>query len=453
MLIQIPHPRGGHPREDAEVASADYPGAVTDEWIRPRPDAAGYRRDALGAVALLIGAGLSSLLYYRIGMYEDPAPVWVSALVIAATTVPLALRRRYPEIVAVIVSVGFFMTQQFSVPEFLVGNIALFMAIYSIGAWSTRRRLATIVRLAIIAGMFVWISVNLIISVNDPDLLPDVSRSGIFSQFASFALINFATNLLYFGGAYYFGNRMWAAARERAVLEERTAELAEEREHTMRQAVALDRVRIARELHDVVAHHVSVMGVQAGAARRVLATDPEQATESLILIETSARSAVDEMHRLLATLRDPTMSGDTDESDADAAAQASSTRGLDQVPELVAQSTSAGVVASLVTVGQPHGATPLVGFTLYRVCQEALTNVRKHAGDRATAEVRIRYLGDSIELEVTDTGIGRGLSRATTGHGHVGMRERLAAVGGRLEVGPRPRGGYLVRAIVPLVAS
>ncbi|AWB90274.1 sensor histidine kinase [Salinibacterium hongtaonis] len=426
---------------------------MTDEWKRPRPDAAGYRRDALGAIGLTIGAGLSSLLYYRIGSYDDPAPVWLTAVVIAAMTLPLALRRRYPELVAVIASVGFFVTQQFAVPEFLVSNITLFMAIYSVGAWSTRRRRATIVRLAIIAGMFIWITVNLIISVSDPELLPNVSRSGVFSQFASFALLNFATNLLYFGGAYYFGDRMWAAARQRAVLEERTAELADEREHSMRQAIALDRVRIARELHDVVAHHVSVMGVQAGAARRVLATDAAQATESLVMIESSARSAVDEMHRLLATLRDPLSADEPNEGAPDAAAQASSTRGLEQVPELVAQSTAAGVSAKLVTVGQPHPATPLVGFTLYRVCQEALTNVRKHAGDRATAEVRIRYLGDSIELEVTDTGIGRGLSRGTTGHGHIGMRERLAAVGGRLEVGPRPRGGYLVRAIVPLTPA
>ncbi|PWB97714.1 sensor histidine kinase [Salinibacterium hongtaonis] len=426
---------------------------MTDEWKRPRPDAAGYRRDALGAIGLTIGAGLSSLLYYRIGSYDDPAPVWLTAVVIAAMTLPLALRRRYPELVAVIASVGFFVTQQFAVPEFLVSNITLFMAIYSVGAWSAHRRRATIVRLAIIAGMFIWITVNLIISVSDPELLPNVSRSGVFSQFASFALLNFATNLLYFGGAYYFGDRMWAAARQRAVLEERTAELADEREHSMRQAIALDRVRIARELHDVVAHHVSVMGVQAGAARRVLATDAAQATESLVMIESSARSAVDEMHRLLATLRDPLSADEPNEGAPDAAAQASSTRGLEQVPELVAQSTAAGVSAKLVAVGQPHPATPLVGFTLYRVCQEALTNVRKHAGDRATAEVRIRYLGDSIELEVTDTGIGRGLSRGTTGHGHIGMRERLAAVGGRLEVGPRPRGGYLVRAIVPLTPA
>jgi signal transduction histidine kinase len=95
----------------------------------------------------------------------------------------------------------------------------------------------------------------------------------------------------------------------------------------------------------------------------------------------------------------------------------------------------------------------LVGFTLYRVTQEALTNVRKHAGPRATAEVRLRYLDSGVELEVTDTGQGTGLRSAGTGHGHVGMRERVAAVGGRLEVGPRARGGYLVRASIVQVAS
>jgi signal transduction histidine kinase len=228
----------------------------------------------------------------------------------------------------------------------------------------------------------------------------------------------------------------------------RTAELAEEREHSTQQALALDRVRIARELHDVVAHHVSVMGVQAGAARRVMTGDPAKASEALTVIESNARSAVDELHRLLTTLRDP----GADPSDT--ATESASTRGLEQLPQLIESTRDAGTTAKLVTVGEPHPVSTLVGFTLYRVAQESLTNVRKHAGDRAEAEVRLRYLGDRVELEVTDTGLGRGLaSRRASGLGHVGMRERLAAVGGTLEVGPRSRGGYLVRAVVPLTGS
>lgn len=421
---------------------------MNEHWARPRPDAQGYRRDALGAVLLAIGATLTLLLYTRVGFYPDPAPAWLSAIVIPAVTLPLALRRRYPEAVAVVISVAFFVGQQFSVPELLISNITLFIAIYTVGAWSRHRRAATVIRIVIIVGMFVWVTVNLLVSVSDPETFPDVSRSGVFSQFASFAIINFVTNLLYFGGAYYFGDRMWAAARARDELETRTAELAAEREHSAQQAVALDRVRIARELHDVVAHHVSVMGVQAGAARRVLTADPGQASESLGLIEQSARSAVDELHRLLTTLRETGV-----DEGADAASQSVSTRGVEQLPELVEQCRAAGTPAELHIVGEPRPVTSLVGFTLYRVAQEALTNVRKHAGERATADVRLRYLDDRVELEITDDGAGRGLSGRGAGLGQVGMRERVAAVGGSLEAGPRSRGGYLVRAGVPLQAE
>jgi len=418
---------------------------MTDDWLRPRPGREGYRRDAIGAALLALGATVSAMLYTRIGYYLDldaeptlhPAPAWVSAIMIVAVTAPLAWRRRYPEAVAVIVSVAFFLTPTLRVPEALFGSISLFIAIYSVGAWSRNRRAATVTRILIIIGMFVWIGVQLLLTVDDPNSMPGYSRSGVFSAFASFAVINVLTNLLYFGGAYYFGSTAFRSARERAELEDRTAELAAERERSAQQAVALDRVRIARELHDVVAHHVSVMGVQAGAARRVIQTDPAQASASLSTIEESARTAVDELHRLLTTLRD---------SDSDDASTSSSTRGLDQLSDLVDESTAAGVPATLQIVGDPRAVTALIGFTVYRVTQEALTNVRKHAGARATVDVRLRYLPGGIELEVADTGGGRGLNRGGTGHGHVGMRERLAAVGGTLEVGPQQRGGYLVRA-------
>jgi len=153
---------------------------------------------------------------------------------------------------------------------------------------------------------------------------------------------------------------------------------------------------------------------------------------------------VDELHRLLTTLR---------ENDSDDASRSSSTRGIDQLPDLVEESTAAGVPATLQLVGEPRPVTSLVGFTLYRVTQEALTNVRKHAGARATVDVRLRYLDSGVELEVTDTGQGKGLASAGPGHGHVGMRERVAAVGGELEVGPLARGGYLVRARIVQVPS
>jgi signal transduction histidine kinase len=402
--------------------------------MRPGPPAGWFRRDAVTALLLAAGSAVSAALYTRIGVVDEPAPLWLIVVAIVGHTVPLAWRRRYPLAVAIIISVAFFVNGQFAVPEYLFSNIELFLAIYSLGAWGRDRRIATVARVIIVIGMFLWIAVNLAVTVSNPDLMPNYSRSGVFSQFASFALINVITNALYFGAAYYFGNAAWRAAQKRAELVSRTAELTAERERTAAQAVALDRVRIARELHDVVAHHVSVMGVQAGAARRVLETNPALASESLATIEQSARSAVDELHRLLTTLR---------ETDTESAVLSSSTRGLDQLPELVAESD-----ATLQIVGTERPVTALTGFTIYRVAQEALTNVRKHAGDRAVADVRLRYLTGIIELEVTDDGSVTTLA-PSTGLGLVGMRERVTAVGGTLEVGPRSRGGYLVRATVP----
>jgi signal transduction histidine kinase len=415
-----------------------------DHWVRPRPDASSLRRDALAAVLLALGAAISALLYTRVGWYEDPAPLWLAAVAIAGLTVPLAFRRRAPELVAIIVSVAFFVIGQFRVPELLFGNIGLFIAIYTLGAWGRNRRRANVLRAAIILAMFVWVAVNLIVTVNNPDWMPELSRSGIFSQLAALAVIQVLTNLLYFGAAYFFGNAGYAAAREHAELERSSAELNAARERNAAQAVALDRVNIARELHDVVAHHVSVMGVQAGAARRVLQTDPQQATGSLEVIEQSARNAVDELHRLLTTLR---------ESETDAASSSASTRGVDQLGDLADATSAAGTPVELNVIGTPRPVTPLIGFTLYRVAQEALTNTRKHGGPLARVDVRLRYLDDDVELEIVDTGIGRSLAPGKGGLGQVGMRERIAAVGGELELGPRARGGYLVRARIPVGAA
>ena len=428
---------------------------MTDDWVRPKPGAREYRNDAIIAVLLAIGAATSAALYSRVGYFDDPAPVWVSVIAIAFETLPLALRRRFPLTVAIVVSLAFFAIGQFLVPELLFSNITLFLALYTLGAWGQDRRVATIARIAIIIGMFVWIAVNLILTVDDPDHMPSMSRAGIFSQFASLAVISVITNALYFGGAYYFGNTAWRAARSRSDLEARTAELFAERERSAAQAVALDRVRIARELHDVVAHHVSVMGVQAGAARRVIATDPEAASGALSTIEQSAREAVDELHGLLTTLRD----SDACDERADAttgsvststasASTSSSTRGLEQLPELVAESQAAGIPVNLRFFGAERPVTSLTGFTIYRVAQEALTNVRKHGGSRATVEVRVRYLDAGVELEVADTGMGA-MAPSTGGLGLLGMRERVSAVGGSLETGARSRGGFFVRASLP----
>ena len=410
-----------------------------ETWVRPRPTRVGYQRDAAIALLMAVGGGISAALYARIGLFPHPAPLWLTIAVVLGFSLPLSARRRYPATVAVVVSVAFFIGGQFLVPEALVTNIALFIAIYTLGAWGANRRRAVIVRAVIVAGMFIWVFANIAFTTADPTFFPGLSRSGLFSELAAWAVIQVITNLLYFIGAWVFGNAMWASARRKAELEKQSAELTEEREFSARQAVALDRVRIARELHDVVAHHVSVMGVQAGAARRVVQKDPGVASAALEVVEQNARDAVDELHRLLTTLRD---------GDGDAASLSSSTRGVAQLGDLVAATEG----ATLQIIGEPRPLSALVGFTIYRVAQEALTNVRKHAGPRAAADVRLRYDRETVELEVTDSGsANRSAKRA--GLGQLGMRERVDAVGGTLELGRRARGGYLVRATIPLATA
>ncbi len=408
-------------------------------WVRPLPDRHGFRRDLVLAVIVAAGMGVSTLLYSTLGFYSEPASPWVSAICIAAGTLPLVLRRRSPLAVAVVVALAFVATQLLSVPELLFSNIALFIALYSVGAWARSRRQANIVRSVIVIGMFAWIGIALVVRASDPSV---TGLEATPTSLVALGLIQIITNALYFGGAWYFGDRAWTAARERVTLQARTDELARERELTSAQAISLERVRIARELHDVVAHHVSVMGLQAGAARRVFEADPAMASASLVAIESSARSAVDELRRLLVTLRDD----GTDDSP--------SVTGIDHLGALALSTRGAGISAGFDVVGSPRPVPATVDATAYRIAQEAITNTLKHAGAGARVDMRLRYLDGSIEIEVSDDGSGRLQNPPSqTGLGLIGMRERVNAVGGSLHAGPRRDGGYLVRANLPAPAS
>jgi signal transduction histidine kinase len=207
------------------------------------------------------------------------------------------------------------------------------------------------------------------------------------------------------------------------------------------QAVAEERRRIARELHDVVAHHVSVIGVMATGARRMLHRNPQATDEALTTIEQTSRTTLRELRRLLFVLRAET------EPDA----QLSPQPGLSGVRALVEQVSEAGLPTSLVVDG--HADTDLdpgVALTVYRIVQEALTNALKHAGP-AQAEVRLSFQACLLIIEVFDTGrTWAELTSVIPGHGLVGMRERVAVYGGTLRTGPRPGGGFRVYAKIPL---
>ena len=413
----------------------------------PPPQAAlarSYLRfDALLAVALFVGGLISAALSAVAGLYGDQQQnnMLLALAYITLISVPLAFRRRWPSAVAVVVSLAYFGGVSLRVPEMYAGTIAVFIALYTVGAWLTNRRRARIVRIVVIAGMFAWLLTVMFLQATAPTDT-GLSRAGVFSPYVAMMLMNLLFNGLYFGGAYYLGDRAWNARVGRDALEERTAELEAEREVTAAQAVALDRVGIARELHDVDAHHVSAMGVQAGAARAVMDADPALAREALLGIETSARTAINELQRLLQTLR----------TSNDVEAEAS-TLSLDAIPALVGAVDASGMPARLTVVGEALPVAQFVQVNLYRITQEALTNARRHGGAGATADVRVRYDEGGVEVEITNTG--RTKTYAEPGMGQTGMRERAAVSGGTVEFGPRSgeRGGYRVRVRVPLDAA
>ena len=229
-------------------------------------------------------------------------------------------------------------------------------------------------------------------------------------------------------------------ARELALRNER---LEFEREAEAATAVADERRRIARELHDVVAHSVSVMVVQSGAARRVLDDDPDQAVEALGEVERSGRQALSELRRLLGLMRD----GD------DGAAAREPQPTLAGIDDLIRRARDAGLPTELRHEGEPFALPMGCDLAAYRVVQEALTNSLKHAGAGAHAKVLLRWTDKELELDITDTG--NGLAAAgpdldgPLGQGLVGMRERVALCGGDMQAGPRSHGGFRVRATIP----
>lgn len=211
---------------------------------------------------------------------------------------------------------------------------------------------------------------------------------------------------------------------------------AERLERAHADAVAGERARIARELHDVIAHSVSVMTVQAGAARLLLDDDPERARAPLLAVEETGREALAEMRRLLGILRGSEPGALLDPQPS-----------IGRIEALVDQVRTAGLPVDVTVEGEPRPLSPGIDLVAYRVVQEALTNALKHAG-AARAHVELRYRDGSLELSVVNDG--RVVAKGVDGHGIVGMRERVALYGGELEAGPRREGGFAVRARLPV---
>ena len=344
-------------------------------------------------------------------------------------TLPLAWRRRFPFSVAVAVVVAFLVGRiVVEVPEASITVLAGSLAIYS-AAVHGRPRFRTLV-----LGP---------VPRRDPrrgGARAVLRRLGRRPEAARCRASSSPTTWSCCALPWVLGAVIRSLRERERELADRAAELQREREENARQAVFAERVRIARELHDVVAHHVSVMGVQAGAARRVMERQPDKAAEALSSIEASSRQAVVELHRLLGFLR---RAGEADEL--------APQPGLAQLDDLVAQAARGELTVDLSIEGDPRPLSPTLEVSAYRVIQEALTNTRKHSAG-ATATVRVCYGPSTLEVEVLDDGAGRRRRPPGSdgGHGLIGMRERATLHGGHLRAGPRPEGGFAVHATFPL---
>jgi signal transduction histidine kinase len=339
-------------------------------------------------------------------------------------TLPLAARRRFPGTVLALILASGLAFAAVSLPPFFLGP-AILVAVYSVAAYGSRS-----VALAGLAAAELGLAVQLTRGRSEEPLA--------WLVWVQFALVFGAAWLL---GLFAHNYRAYAAR-----LEQRTAELEQAREALAHQAVTEERLRLARELHDVVAHAMSVIAVQSGVGAHVADSRPGEVGKALAAIEATSRSALIELRRLLGVLR----------QDGEPQASLTPAPGLANLEGLLAEVAEAGLAVRLRVEGTPSPLPAGVDLSAYRIVQEALTNVVKHAGP-AHAQVTIRYRDHEVAVEVIDDGPGVAAvaadGRRGTGHGLIGMAERVAAFGGDLEVGPRPGGGFRVAARLPLAAD
>lgn len=371
--------------------------------------------DALLTLALTaLGVGSQFSTFTDDEGFRDTDPLAIALGL--AVCLPVYWRRRYP-LASVLVSTTAITI--IGVAEYRTNNLPLVVLfiVYAVGAHAQRGRdLAGL--LAVAAGI-------VIITASG---VPDLDEAGALLQ------------LVLFGGVWLAGQ----VVRSRAATAEAKVAEAEERAEAQRQlaarSVAEERLRLAQELHDVVAHSMSVIAVQAGMGAHVIDERPADAKRALQTISDTSRTTLQEMRRLLGVLRDE----DGIRSHAPAP-------GIDDLSTLVDDVRGAGVPVQLDVEGDPAAVPHGIELSVYRLVQEGLTNVIKHAGP-ASASVRVRCVDGAVEVDVVDDGRGAAAVAARNGdggHGLVGMRERVALWGGTIDVGPRPGGGFAVRARLP----
>ena len=374
-------------------------------WLRRHPLLVD---SVLAAVLAFLGVGQA---------FQDPARNFPAMLLLV---VPVAFRRRAPIAAFSLAALGGAL--QVTTGRPMASDLALLVLLYTVAAYRPRR--ASIMALLVCFGgsavaVLAWGPVH---GVNLAWRL----------TFAAFLFGGLELTVWILGDSMRYRRGYYAA------LEDRAARLEAERHAQAKVAAAAERARIARELHDVVAHHVSVMVVQADGAGYALQTDPDRAAAALQAIAGTGRQALTEMRRLLGVLR----------SADDQAAALAPVPGLGELRELLDQARAAGLEVGYTLSGVPRELPEGAELAAYRVVQESLTNTRKHAGLAATAAVALRYEPDGLVVEVTDNGPGGG-APDSSGHGLAGMRERIAMYGGTVTAGPLPGGGFGVTARLP----
>jgi signal transduction histidine kinase len=375
---------------------------------------------ALDLSLALVGVALTAVAVWSVNVIGTPfaGPTWLKVIWPLLVGAPLALRRRAPLLGWTVIWAGISLQALITgnSPEGLELMFVMAVGSYSVAAHSTLRRA--------LAGLAVTTVGAIVYGQANHDIMSGNTGNEWSAAF-------FATALLatWLAGVFVRDRREAVAQAARTAAAEGRAE----------RAVADERARMARELHDIVSHNLSVVVLQAAGAQAAGGTDTGPTLEK---IERSGRQALVEMRRLLGVLRQP--------DEPAAGPELSPQPGVAELAALVEGVRAAGLPVALVIDGDPGQLPAAVDISAYRIVQEALTNVLKHAGT-ARAEVSVRGGDDEVLIEVTDDGTGpQAVGLADGGHGLAGMRERVALFGGELVAGPRPGGGFAVRARLPL---
>ena len=414
-----PELTGLNPESDVSTTLAPYAepamaALVTTggRWLRALP---------LWVQDVLFAGALTAFTQYElwVGRAEVEGSLTLQRGAFAVMTLAVAWRRLAPLVAVCAVAVALVVQTVFGGEAPVVGGfLAMIIVTHSVATYQER--------LGALAGLVVMLAAvetYPLVNQDDIQLADEIGNAALF--------------VVVWGLARAVRNRQNRAEE----LEDRATRLEREQEAQRKAAVEEERARIARELHDIVAHSVSIMVLQAGGARQLLGEGNERVRQSLLAVEEAGRQALGEMHRLLGILR-------SEDPGIPSAAQAS----LRQLDELAEQMRAAGLPVEVVVEGLPQPVAQSIDLSAYRIIQEALTNTLKHGGP-TQARVVVSYKDSVLDLEITDTGRGRAKRVRRGGHGLVGMRERASLFGGSLQAGPRPGGGWVVRAQLPLASA